>query len=191
MTLWFAELQGELRVLEAYFGKDLNETQMEMYMKELRGFDKFQLKNAVVRICKDRKPTPGQFPTPGEISGLMSGYVGQRTTTTSEDMSPLVAAARRLEATGIIDHEQYPFKRFMKENPDLGHTDAKRVYDRHFWRFKMVPKISDQGLSYFALYRKPAKGGEWQQIHAGQKAVERLRFPAQGDLNYEKGVTNA
>ena len=166
-------LLSAIKRMEDYFGKGLNDVQIDLYIAELSIFSGFQVKSAIQRICRERKPVGSQMPTPAEIAGSIGPYQPNRPTTTTDDLGPLVRAAKSLDKNGTFD------------TSELSPEDVKRVQDRHRYRFKMEPRTTKDGLTYFVLFRKPAKGGEWQQIHSGEAAVRRMKHPAKGDINFD------
>jgi len=60
-----------LQMIEAYFGRDLTESQSAVYYKELRDFQLDAFERSVQEICRLRKPMPGQFPTPQDLSTMI------------------------------------------------------------------------------------------------------------------------
>jgi hypothetical protein len=167
-----------LMEMEDYFGRELNKTQAERYLAELSPYGMFQIKAAARRICRERKPMPSQFPTPAEFADMIGPYKSDRPTTTTDDIGPLVRAAAQLEKNGSFDTE------------GLSLNDVAAIQHRHNYRFKMVPRSTPDGLSYYDLYRRPATGGKWKRVHSGLEAVRRMKHPARGDISIDFNMVN-
>ena len=60
-----------LKLIESYFGRDLSESQSMVYYDELKDYQIDAFERSVHEICRLRKPMPGQFPTPQDLSTMI------------------------------------------------------------------------------------------------------------------------